>query len=68
MATDYEGHSPDHDCDVCRITRAIALLTPSLQTIMDGTADWMITMVADPVARESLQAMIAATEDAGRRN
>ncbi len=68
LATDYEGHFPDHDCDVCHITKAIALMTPSLQTIMDSTADWMITIVAEPVARESLKAMIAATEDAERRN
>ena len=47
LATDYEGHSPDHGCDVCRITKAMALMTPSLQTIMDSTADWMITIVAE---------------------
>ena len=68
LATDYEGHSPDHGCDVCCITKAIALMTPSLQTVMESTADWMVTIVSDPAARESLKAMIAASESAERLN
>ena len=68
LATDYAGHDPGHDCDVCRITREMALMTPSLQMVMDSTADWMVTVVSDPVARESLKAMIAASESAERLN
>ena len=68
LATDYEGHHPGHDCDVCHITRAMALLTPSLQEVMQDTTDWFITIVSDPEARASLKSMIAATEDAERRN
>lgn len=68
LAMDYAGHSPDHECDVCRITKAMALMTPSLQMVMNSTADWMITIVSDPVARDSLKAMIAASESAARLN
>ena len=68
LATDFEGHHPGHDCDVCHITRAMALRTPSLQEVMQDTTDWFITIVSDPEARESLKSMIAATEDAERRN
>ena len=68
LATDYQGHPPGHDCDVCRITRAIAQMTPSLQELMESTADWFITIVSDPVARQSLKQMIVAAEDAERRN
>ena len=68
LATDYDGHSPDHSCDVCRITKALAMMTPSLQTVMDGTADWMITIVSDPVARESLKTMITLTEESESLN
>ena len=68
LAADYEGHPPGHDCDVCHITKSLALLTPSLQEVMDNTADWVITIVSDPEARESLKSMIAATEVAERRN
>ena len=68
LATDYQGHFPGHDCDVCRITSAMVQMTPSLRTIMDSTTDWFITIVSDPVARQSLKEMIVAAEDAERRN
>ena len=68
LATDYGGHSPDLDCDVCRITKALAMMTPSFLTVMDSTTDWLITIVSDPDARESLKTMIFLAEESERLN